>query len=295
MRQQPPSLEDRKRMSFRAAEDGTDMPAALRWGELDQDLRLQLWDAFHALLMEGLMPNQSWFHVDFWDGLARVLRTHSKVPIDEAREQVEWLSGAIGVFKPILLKAPYSEALDLIQCTLREIESSAFVRNVEVIFSDPRSPYDLDGPPPTIIPKGNEIEGHSVANDLRAIRQSELSGARSHLLAAADALNRADNRGAIREAIHAVESAAKRVSGRENAILSDALNALEKEKGLHPALKEAFKKLYGYTSDEKGIRHALLDEVNKDVGIDEALFMFSACAAFVSYLARKFPEQDVAG
>ncbi len=77
-------------------------------------------------------------------------------------------------------------------------------------------------------------------------------------------------------------------------MLPDALKLLEKENGLHPALKEGFIRLYGYTSDEKGIRHALLESDNKDVGVDEALFMFSACAAFVSFLARKFPERDVA-
>jgi len=62
---------------------------------------------------------------------------------------------------------------------------------------------------------------------------------------------------------------------------------LEKEGKLHPALKEAFIKLYGYTCDEPGIRHALLDRETARVGIDEAVFMFGACASFASYLRRK--------
>jgi hypothetical protein len=60
---------------------------------------------------------------------------------------------------------------------------------------------------------------------------------------------------------------------------------------LHPALKSGFSSLYGYTNSEKGIRHALTEGDNANVGQDEALFMFSACTAFVAYLARKYPEK----
>ena len=44
---------------------------------------------------------------------------------------------------------------------------------------------------------------------------------------------------------------------------------------------------YGYTSNEQGIRHALTHQAAADVGLDEAMFMFGACASFVAYLANK--------
>ncbi len=40
-------------------------------------------------------------------------------------------------------------------------------------------------------------------------------------------------------------------------------------------------KLYGYSSDEDGIRHAILEE--KEIGFDEAKFMLVACSGFVNY------------
>ena len=55
----------------------------------------------------------------------------------------------------------------------------------------------------------------------------------------------------------------------------------------HPALNEGFEKLYGYTSNEQGVRHALLDQGQSNVGQDEAVFMLGACASFASYLWRK--------
>jgi hypothetical protein len=51
-------------------------------------------------------------------------------------------------------------------------------------------------------------------------------------------------------------------------------------------MKAGFGSLYGYTSDEQGIRHALL-EPSSNVDDADALFMIGACAAFVSYLISK--------
>ncbi|WGS63939.1 hypothetical protein [Marinitoga aeolica] len=47
------------------------------------------------------------------------------------------------------------------------------------------------------------------------------------------------------------------------------------------------KKLYGYTSDEKGIRHALLEGESTNISFDEAKFMLVSCSAYVNYLIEK--------
>jgi len=51
-------------------------------------------------------------------------------------------------------------------------------------------------------------------------------------------------------------------------------------------MKSAFSALYGYTSDEGGIRHALIEK-NSQVQIEDARFMLIACSAFVNYLISK--------
>lgn len=60
---------------------------------------------------------------------------------------------------------------------------------------------------------------------------------------------------------------------------------------MHPALKGAFEKLYGYTSSAKGIRHALLDEPN--LGFEDAKFMLVSCSAFVNYLKSKAAKAGI--
>ena len=69
--------------------------------------------------------------------------------------------------------------------------------------------------------------------------------------------------------------------------LKPALASAKERGGLHPALKDGFNKLYGYTSNEQGVRHPLLDNDKAQVGMDEAVFMLGACASFASYLWRK--------
>ena len=55
---------------------------------------------------------------------------------------------------------------------------------------------------------------------------------------------------------------------------------------INPNMKRGIEALYDYTSDEQGIRHALLEE-SANVTFDEAQFMLSACAAFVSYFINR--------
>ncbi|WP_312423325.1 AbiJ-NTD4 domain-containing protein [Anaerospora hongkongensis] len=94
-----------------------------------------------------------------------------------------------------------------------------------------------------------------------------------------------DYRNSIKESISAVESACMIISGDSKATLGKALTIIEKKHPLHGSLKASFDKLYGYTSDAEGIRHALLTESNLD--LYDAKFMLVACSSFVNYLIAK--------
>jgi AbiJ N-terminal domain 4 len=95
-----------------------------------------------------------------------------------------------------------------------------------------------------------------------------------------------DYRNSIKESISAVESLCKIIINDEGATLGAALTAIEKKHNLPKSLKAGFSSIYGYTSDNGGIRHGLL---NGDVEItfDEARFMLIACSAFINYLTAK--------
>jgi len=93
-------------------------------------------------------------------------------------------------------------------------------------------------------------------------------------------------RNSIKESISAVEAIAKLIIKKDKSTLPEALKVVTAKKvEMHPALSEAFTKLYGYTSDADGIRHSLMDESTLD--FEDAKFMLVSCSAFVNYLKVK--------
>jgi hypothetical protein len=83
----------------------------------------------------------------------------------------------------------------------------------------------------------------------------------------------------------------KLINGTRGGGLHGALEAVAAKIELHPALKSGFEKLYGYTSDEDGIRHPILDE--RKVEESDALFMIVTCSAFVNFLLAKAEKVGV--
>lgn len=91
----------------------------------------------------------------------------------------------------------------------------------------------------------------------------------------------------IKESISAVEAACKYITGLKNASLGQALSALKDVGVVIPeTLKIAFDKLYGYTCQEGGIRHAGLSF--STASYDEARFMLVVCSAFINFLDSKY-------
>ena len=123
----------------------------------------------------------------------------------------------------------------------------------------------------------------------RAIADAEAknaTAARKQLIAAGVALRNSDWAGSVRESIHAVEAMAVRLAPGTDT-LGAALKVLEQRGHLHGGLKAAFGSLYGYSSDEEGVRHALVFGDEAQVDEADALFMLGACASFVSYLLAR--------
>lgn len=135
------------------------------------------------------------------------------------------------------------------------------------------------------IPVTDELEVEAVQ---KALAEGPFSGVHAHLKAAVQHLARRENpdyRNSIKESISAVESMAREVTGNPKATLGDALAILEKNGHLHSALKKGFSAIYGYTSDEAGIRHAMLEEPN--LTVSDAKFFLISCSTFINYLKAK--------
>ena len=138
------------------------------------------------------------------------------------------------------------------------------------------------------VPITDDIEIESIQ---KAITEGPFSGVHEHLKTSLEHLSRRedpDYRNSIKESISAVESMVREITQIPKATLGDALSTLEKKGQLHSALKKAFSAFYGYTSDEGGIRHAMLEK--PDITISDAKFFLVTCSSFINYLKSKYPN-----
>ena len=137
-----------------------------------------------------------------------------------------------------------------------------------------------------IIAIGTDQQGEAVEAAIHAAEIAGAVAARSHLIQAGKQLRDGNWPDSVRESIHAVESVALRLTSKATK-LSPALAELESKGYLHGGLKTAFSSLYGYSSDEEGVRHAKVFGEETRVDETDALFMLGACASFVSYVIAR--------
>ncbi len=92
-----------------------------------------------------------------------------------------------------------------------------------------------------------------------------------------------DYEASIVESIKMIEAVAKRYSKKTG--LSGILEDIDSRAGLHPKVKDAFKKMYDF-SNKSGARHAAA-EPGYTVDINDAQIVLVWCAAMANYIERR--------
>ena len=280
---------DNGRYSFSQAQGYEEIPGPLKLEELPKDARTRIWNLFFVHLKKTMsteMMGGSWIGGD-WAPVFQAAHTKFDVrALDDWRTDFEPFCKNL---RTRIESLPFNKVFDLIQFVLRHPRCPhGFVTEMRRTFVDSHLAYTIDvGPPPTIFPAATPEEGAAIVKSLQLLRQADLDGSAAHLRKASECINEGDWAGSVRESIHAVESVARQLDPEAAQTLGPALKSIERRGALHPALKKAFDKLYGYTNNEQGIRHAHLGQMDARVGQDEAVFMLGACASFASYLWRK--------
>lgn len=142
-----------------------------------------------------------------------------------------------------------------------------------------------------------EITNSEEINEINVATKTSLSSVNEHIEMALSHLSDRENpdyRNSIKESISAVESICKKITGDIDTTMGKALKQIE-SKGtieLHSDMKEAFQKLYSYTSDSGGIRHSLM-EGERPPDFDDAKFMLVSCSAIVNYLISKATKAKI--
>jgi AbiJ-like protein len=262
--------------------------SVLQVGSMDENIRFGLWNVLDRFFWSRLSytvvklidsdPPLKRFCVAIW-------ADHFKWRLDTL--PIAWNLAHLAI-RNWYLRATWDEVYSFIEFTRKRfdfregvVSPRHFERAINYILERELAGYRLVSGLIVPITSPLEIAAVEEAQNLPA----SLRVVEQHLEIAVTRLAdkpKGDYRNSIKESISAVEAMCSIIAGQGKADLEAALRVLEKRLELHPALKAAFGELYGYTSDEDGIRHALLQE--STLTAEDAKFMLVTCSAFVNYL-----------
>lgn len=191
----------------------------------------------------------------------------------------------------VIREAPYYEVLDIVYYSCKWLNNT-YSELSDLIYGTMNSLFEQEYVGYRFVNgKIVEITDKTEIDEIEQACTTSFEGCKSHIEKAVGFLSdrgKKDYKNCIKESISAVESICQIITGDSAATLGAAIKKL-KESGLniHQALESAFLKLYGYTSDEGGIRHCEGLFVS-NVTFEEAKFMLVSCSAFVNYLIVQY-------
>lgn len=267
-----------ERMGHRAAR------TVVQSDSLDDDTRVALWNVFSIFRpsLDSSLETKVLTGIWLWE----FKNPHDKRPVHD-----EYIWSEI---KTYIMRREWWEVLDLIEAIIRQMvnhnEYDHYDRVIEQYTTAFNAMFERLLVGYRFI--GNEITPIDSTAEANAVVSAQedtdsIAGARHALDRSIELLadrQTPDYPNSIKESISAVEAVVKKITGENT--LGAGLGKLEAA-GLtiHPALKGAWSKMYGWTSDDDGIRHGGIEAADADQAL--AKYVLVTCSAFVSYLIEE--------
>ncbi len=227
---------------------------------------------------------------DFYkDILSEVMNVPVHLP---SNAYYEWEKNYDTIVK-IISDAPYNEVLDLVWYICHWISDHITATDVmHTIYESFNTLFEREYVGYRFVAgKIVPITDENEAKEIEQACHTPFDGARTQLQKALGFLSdreHPDYKNCVKESISAVESVCKVLANDPKAELGKALKSLiSNGMNIHGSLKSAILALYGYASDEGGIRHAER-ETESTVTFEEAKFMMVTCSAIVNYLVAEY-------
>lgn len=259
---------------------------------MDSALRNSIWNVFHVYIFGGM--ESDWISNSKYEVFFKILWINFfKLPIDELND---YYASTHKELKNWFFSAEWFEIYDLVEviCSLDDMpyENDELSTSINTILEREMAGYRLINH--QITPITDEAEINEIRAAIQSSSKGPLVGVREHLQSALGKLSDRKNpdfRNSIKESISAVEGLTSLIAGNSRAELGKALKMLADRVEIHPALKNGFLSIYGYTSDENGIRHAMMELPSID--FSDAKYMLVSCSAFINYLVDKAQKADI--
>lgn len=285
---------DRDNLSFSKRYGFEPVEIPFQVGNIDPILRTDLWNAFYIFVYSRL-DGVDIYDKEIFRSLHKVLwADFFKKALDDFPEYDGDFSNFI---RHHIEKGTWYKVYEFLEFVFSNIEDKHFYEyvefrnNINTKLRANNSAYTLIRD--KFIPVTNQAEINELKQTQSFVKQHGLTGIQEHLNSSIELLSqkpKPDFRNSIKESISMVEVISRIIEPTENT-LGKALSKLDKHQKISGTLKAGFDKLYAYTNDKNGIRHALMDE--QSVELEDARFFLISCSAFTNYLIEKAKKDNL--
>jgi hypothetical protein len=249
-------------------------PPPIQLTEFDDRTRTDLWNFVYTRYLSPSTPLVG--RATIWTGFLGCYQNEYNF---------QYLKGQL---QKSVTDPPFNKVLDLVEFLLQRTggyDYQQVATALNDLLAKNRVGYRLNIAEAVIIPITNKHELEAI----ETAAHSESSEVQNHLRAAVQLFADRDNpqwAKSISESISAVEAAARAVVGKQSVTLEQALVEIQNsgKAELHKALIDGWRKLYAFTSDSGGIRHALKEGTLTPTP-EMAQYFLVTCSAFVNLLA----------
>lgn len=256
---------------------------------MDEGLKNQLWNVFFSICDAPLGNYGGYEKQAVQEFMRRMWDGHFKLPLDE----FYGFEPGLKQIRALFFRFDWAETYDFIQSAIDFGIAESFIPACNEVLQQELAGYTIIGEEVVPITGEQEIEEIEKAMSYTKGKLKLVSEHTKQAVRLFSDRKDPDYRNSIKESISAVETLCKIIVGLENATLGQALNKITDAIEIHPALVAAYEKLYGYTCNDQGIRHSMLDESTLEA--EDARFMLVSCSAFVNYLVVKARKANIAG
>ena len=247
--------------------------------EVDDALKAGLWDVLRASFFSdiygpsyGPIYSAEYDHTkkSLWHGYFKKPTDSRPKNPDETREMI----------RKHFLQSDFPETFDFLDFLAKNAGTTAkrerFIVYCNTILEREKSPYRF---------VGGELAPITSETEIAEIEQTQggpdvvANHMRKAVSLYADRKN-PDYANTIKEAVSAVEAAARLMLGDDNATLGNAVKQLRKAGEIHQAFADGVSKFFGWSSDT--VRHATKDG-QAEVGEADARFMLVTCSAIANF------------
>ena len=249
---------------------------------MSPEFRNMIWNEIYRVLQENLTYSGSGYDYPKWSTKIKpwvkdIWSKHLKQQLDTLESDPK---ECIGQIKEQFFKITPNEVYKFAEFFCLRMKSKDFEANCNRIFQEQGSAYKFINY--CIIMNIKDIEAESLHNSL-ITPYKEVNEHMDKAIKFLSEKTNPDYHNCLKEAISAIEALVRIITDKPDGTLGALVQ--NANLNLHKSIQEAIKKVYGFASDEGGIRHSQKSG-SKSISYDEALFITVFCSSLINFIIK---------